>query len=57
VKKWLANAELVARQLKSFFDGTGDIPRIIRHMPASSEAYSGLFASHPLQVRAGRNQL
>jgi hypothetical protein len=40
VKKWF---ELVARQLKSFFDGTGDIPRIIRHMPASSEAYSGLF--------------
>jgi hypothetical protein len=25
VKKWF---ELVARQLKSFFDGTGDIPRI-----------------------------
>jgi hypothetical protein len=27
----LANAELVARQLKSFFDGTADIPRIAKH--------------------------
>src|SRR5262249_564044 len=24
-KKWLANTELVARQPKSFFDGTGDV--------------------------------
>src|SRR5262249_23480235 len=45
-KEWLANAELVARQLKSFFDGRGDIPRIASHMrclpsatPRSTERY------------------
>src|SRR5262249_36412722 len=41
-KKWLASAELVARQLKSFFDGTGDIPRITKHMRLPAFQYAGL---------------
>jgi NADH dehydrogenase/NADH:ubiquinone oxidoreductase subunit G len=41
-KEWLANAELVARQLKSFFDGTGDIPRITKHMRLPAFQYAGL---------------
>jgi chromosome segregation ATPase len=41
-KKWLANAELMARQLKSFFDGTADIPRIAKHMRLPAFKYAGL---------------
>jgi hypothetical protein len=40
-KEWLANAELVARQLKSFLDGTGDVPHITRHMRLPSFKYAG----------------
>src|SRR5262245_35658952 len=29
---WMASAELVARQLESFFDGPSNIPRISQHM-------------------------
>jgi molecular chaperone GrpE (heat shock protein) len=41
-KKWLAGAELVARQLKSFFDGTANIPRITKHMRLPAFQYAGL---------------
>ena len=41
-KKWLANAEPVARQLKSFFDGTGDVPRITKHLRLPALKYAGL---------------
>jgi alkylation response protein AidB-like acyl-CoA dehydrogenase len=41
-KKWLANAELVARQLKSFFDGTGDVTRITKHMRLPAFQHAGL---------------
>jgi hypothetical protein len=41
-KKSLANAELVARQLKNFFDGTGDVPRITRHMRLPAFRYVAL---------------
>jgi hypothetical protein len=41
-KKWLANAELVTRQLESFFDGTGDVPRITKHMRLPAFQYAGL---------------
>jgi chromosome segregation ATPase len=41
-KKWLASAELVARQLKSFFDGTAGIPRIAKHMRLPAFKYTGL---------------
>jgi chromosome segregation ATPase len=39
--KWLANAELVARQLSSFFDGPSNIPRIAQHMRLPAFKYSG----------------
>ena len=38
---WIAGAELVARKLRSFFDGTADIPRITRHMRLPAFKYSG----------------
>ena len=38
----LASTELVARQLKSFFDGTGDIPRITKHMRLPAFQYAAL---------------
>jgi hypothetical protein len=41
-KKSLANAELVARQLKSFFDGTGGVPRISKHIRVPAFQYAGL---------------
>jgi len=41
-KKWLAYAELVARGLKSFCDGTADIPRIAQHMRLPAFKYAGL---------------
>jgi hypothetical protein len=41
-KKWLANAELVARQLKSFCDGTADIPRIATHLRLPAFQYAAL---------------
>jgi hypothetical protein len=41
-KKWLANAELVARQLKNFFDGTADVPRITKHMRLPAFRYAPL---------------
>jgi hypothetical protein len=34
-------AELVARQLSNFFDGTADIPRITKHMRLPAFRYSG----------------
>jgi hypothetical protein len=40
-RKWLANAEL-ARDLKSFFDGTGDVPRITKHMRLPAFRYAAL---------------
>ena len=39
---WLASAELVARQLKSFFDGPSNIPRITQHMRLPAFRYAGL---------------
>ena len=41
-KKWLANAELIARQLSSFFDGTADVPRIANHMRLPAFRYAPL---------------
>ena len=38
---WIAGAELVARELNSFFDGTADIPRITRHLRLPAFRYSG----------------
>jgi hypothetical protein len=38
--KWLANAELIARQLSSFFDGTADVPRIAKHMRLPAFQYA-----------------
>jgi len=38
---WIANAELVARQLNSFFDGPSNIPRIAQHMRLPAFKYSG----------------
>jgi hypothetical protein len=40
--KGLLNAELIARQLKNFFDGTGDVPRITVHMRLPAFQYVGL---------------
>jgi len=40
--KWLANAELVARQLNSFFDGPSNIPRIAQHMRLPAFRYAPL---------------
>jgi len=41
-KKSLANAELLARHLKHFFDGTADIPKITTHMRLPAFKYAGL---------------
>jgi hypothetical protein len=41
-EKWLANAELVARQLKSLFDGPTNIPRIAQHMRLPAFRYAAL---------------
>ena len=40
--KWLANAELVARQLSNFFDGPTNIPRIAQHMRLPAFRYVAL---------------
>src|SRR5262249_9666074 len=40
--KWIDSAELIARRLPSFFDGTADIPRITKHMRLPSFKYAGL---------------
>jgi hypothetical protein len=39
---WIANAELVARQLNSFFDGSSNIPRIAQHMRLPAFRYAPL---------------
>jgi hypothetical protein len=39
---WIANAELVARQLNSFFDGPSNIPRIAQHMRLPAFRYAPL---------------
>jgi len=39
---WMASAELVARHLKSFFDGPSNIPRISQHMRLPAFQYVGL---------------
>jgi hypothetical protein len=39
---WIAGAELIARQLNSFFDGTADVPRIVRHMSLPAFRYAAL---------------
>jgi chromosome segregation ATPase len=39
---WIANAELVARQLNSFFDGPTNIPRIAQHMRLPAFRYAPL---------------
>jgi len=39
---WIAGAELIARQLKSFFDGPSNIPHITLHMRLPAFKYSGL---------------
>jgi hypothetical protein len=39
---WIANAELVARQLNSFFDGPSNIPRIAQHMRLPAFRYAAL---------------
>ena len=38
----MASAELVARQLESFFDGPSNIPRISQHMRLPAFQYAGL---------------
>jgi hypothetical protein len=40
--QWLTNAELIARQRKSFFDGTANIPRIAEHMRLPAFRYAAL---------------
>ena len=37
---WIAGAELIARQLSSFFDGTADVPRIANHMRLPAFRYA-----------------
>src|SRR5262249_16335104 len=39
---WLDSAELVARHLRNFNDGTGDVPRITKHMRLPSFQYVAL---------------
>jgi hypothetical protein len=39
---WIASAELVARHLKSFFDGPTNIPRIAQHMRLPAFRYAPL---------------
>jgi hypothetical protein len=40
--KWIDSAELIARKLRNFNDGTADVPRIAKHMRLSAFRYSGL---------------
>ncbi|OLB72059.1 MAG: hypothetical protein AUI16_21490 [Alphaproteobacteria bacterium 13_2_20CM_2_64_7] len=40
--KWIDSAELIARKLRNFNDGTGDIPRITKHMRLPSFRYDAL---------------
>jgi len=39
--KWMAGAEMVARGLQGFNDGTGSIPRITQQMRLPAFKYSG----------------
>jgi chromosome segregation ATPase len=39
--KWIDSAELIARKLRNFNDGTADIPRITKHMRLPAFRYSG----------------
>jgi hypothetical protein len=39
---WILEAELVARKLRSFNDGTADIPRITKHLRLPSFRYAAL---------------
>jgi hypothetical protein len=39
--KWIDSAELIARRLRNFNDGTADIPRITKHMRLPVFRYSG----------------
>ena len=40
--KWIDSAELIARNLRNFNDGTADIPRITKHMRLPAFQYAGL---------------
>ena len=40
--KWIGSAELIARKLRNFNDGTADIPRITRHMRLPAFKYAAL---------------
>jgi len=39
---WMASAELIARDLESFFDGPSNIPSISQHMRLPAFQYAGL---------------
>jgi len=39
--KWIDSAELIARKLRNFNDGTADIPKITKHMRLPAFQYGG----------------
>jgi hypothetical protein len=40
--KWMAGAEIIARELRGFNDGTGNIPRITEQLRLPAFRYVGL---------------